>query len=342
MKLSDFDYSLPKSLIAQYPLKKRDKSRLLVINRKKKTIGHKNFNNIIDYLNAGDLLILNNTKVVLARLFGFRKNTGGKVEILLQEQIINNRFKALINPLGKLKIGEEISINNNGLSFRLLDFANRIIEFNKKDILAKLDKIGHVPLPQYIKRQDLRIDKIRYQTVYAEHEGSIAAPTAGLHFTKSLLNKIRDKGVNVAFVTLHVGYGTFAPIRDEDISNHKMHKEYLEIPYDTIKLIRQTKDSDGKVVAVGTTSCRALESNKGKILNRNTISTIKGYVDLFIYPPFKFKIIDSLITNFHLPKSTLYLLVATFTGLNTIKKAYSQAIENKYRFYSYGDSMIIL
>ncbi|MFH1621601.1 MAG: tRNA preQ1(34) S-adenosylmethionine ribosyltransferase-isomerase QueA, partial [Candidatus Omnitrophota bacterium] len=248
MKLSDFDYSLPKSLIAQYPLEKRDKSRLLIINRKTRSVEHKNFNNIIDYLNKGDLLILNNTKVILARLFGYRKNTGGKVEILLQEQINNNRFKALINPLGKLKIGEEISINNNGLSFRLIDFPNRIIEFNKKDILAKLEKIGHIPLPQYIKRQDSQIDKIRYQTVYAEHEGSIAAPTAGLHFTKSLLRKIRAKGVNIAFITLHVGYGTFAPIRDENISNHRMHREYFQIPYDTVKLIRQTKKSGARVV----------------------------------------------------------------------------------------------
>jgi len=342
MELSDFNYNLPKSLIAQFPLEKRDQSRLLVVDRKRKTIEHRKFNNIIDYLNPGDLLILNNTKVILARLFGFRKNTGGKVEVLLQEQINNHRFKALINPLRRLKIGEEISINNNGLSFRLVDFSKRIIEFSKEGMLDKLNKIGHVPLPQYIKRQDLKMDRIRYQTVYAEKEGSIAAPTAGLHFTKSLLRKIQNKGVNIAFVTLHVGYGTFAPIKDENISNHTMHKEYFEIPSETVSLIRQTKNSCDRVVAVGTTSCRALESSKEKILNQNSKLSIKGYTDLFIYPPFKFNIIDSLITNFHLPKSTLYLLVATFTGLNTTKKAYSQAIENKYRFYSYGDSMVIL
>ncbi|NQU18986.1 tRNA preQ1(34) S-adenosylmethionine ribosyltransferase-isomerase QueA [bacterium] len=343
MKLTDFDYNLRKDLIAQFPLEKRDRSRLLILDREDKSITHKKFHNIVDYFNPGDLLILNNTKVILARLFGFRKKTGGKVEALLLERIGNRRFRALIKPLKRLKINEEVRVNNNGLTFKLIDYNKRIIEFNKKDILGKLNDIGHVPLPQYIKREDSLLDRTRYQTVYAKREGAVAAPTAGLHFTDTLLKKIKKIGVNIAFITLHVGYPTFAPIKKEDISNHKMEREYFEIPKATIKLIKETKNNSQKIFAVGTTTCRALEANRDKILNLTIADDgIKGYTDLFIYPPFKFRVVDSLITNFHLPKSTLFVLVSAFAGLKNIKKAYQEAIVNRYRFFSYGDATLVL
>jgi S-adenosylmethionine:tRNA ribosyltransferase-isomerase len=343
MKLSDFNYSLPKDLIAQFPLEKRDESRLLVLDRKTKRMEHKKFIDVLDYLNSGDALILNNTKVILARLFGNRKSSGGKVEVLLLDKIDNRRFHVLIKPLRRLKMYEDIVINNNGFSFKLVDFSQRIIEFNRDDVWARLEELGHVPLPQYIRRTDVLSDRARYQTVYAKKEGAVAAPTAGLHFSESLLRKIRDKGIKIAFVTLHVGYGTFAPVKEEDISEHQMHKEYFQIPLETIELIRETRGNKGKIVSVGTTTCRALEANRDKITaQEEKIGPLKGYTDLFIYPPFKFQVADSLITNFHLPQSTLYMLVAAFAGLNKIKKAYAEAIENKYRFYSYGDAMLIL
>ena len=341
MKLADFDYKLDKDLIAQVPLKKRDQSRLLVFDRRNKSITHKKFSNFLDYLKFGDLIILNNTKVIFARLFGSRKETGGKIEILLQEKLDRKRFRALIKPLKRLKINEEVSINNNGLSFKLVDFSKRIIEFNKTGVLDRLNRVGHVPLPPYIKRSDSVFDRDRYQTVYAKREGAIAAPTAGLHFTKELLKEIKDRGVNIAFITLHVGYGTFSSILEDDVSSHKMDEEYFEIPKTTIKLIREAKNNSKKVFAVGTTTCRTLEANSSKIIGQKAVNSIKGHTDLFIYPSFKFRIIDSLITNFHLPKSTLYILVSAFAGLDSIRKVYKQAIENRYRFYSYGDSMLI-
>jgi S-adenosylmethionine:tRNA ribosyltransferase-isomerase len=339
MKLTDFDYSLPKDLIAQFPSKERSDSRLLVLNRQEQSIEHKRFCDILDYLNKGDLLVLNDTKVILARLFGRRKNTGGKVEALLLDKISDRHFRALIKPLARLKIGEDISINNNGLSFKLIDAKKRIIEFNKDKVLEKLGEVGHVPLPQYIKREDADIDRLRYQTVYARREGAIAAPTAGLHFTKPLLEKIRSKGVNIGYITLHVGYGTFAPVLEEDVENHKMHAEYFEIPLETARLVNEIKGK-GKIIAVGTTTTRALEANKDKIAKAEGL--ISGHTDLFICPPFKFQLVDALVTNFHLPKSTLYMLVAAFAGIAAIKKAYRQAIEDNYRFYSYGDAMLIL
>lgn len=341
MKLSDFNYYLPKELIAQFPLSKRDESRLLILNRQNSTISHRKFYNIIDYFNKGDLLILNNTKVVLARLFGYRKKTGAKIEVLLLKKINEFCFQALISPLKRLKINEEVSINNNGVSFRLIDFNNRIIEFNRGDILENLDRMGHVPLPKYIKRHDILSDRINYQTVYAKEEGAIAAPTAGLHFTEDLLKKIENKGVKIAFLTLHVGFATFAPVRREDISHHKMQEEYFKISKETIRLINEAKRNN-KIFAVGTTTTRALEANKDKILNQNKLQNdIEGYTDLFIYPNFKFSIVDHLITNFHLPKSTLFMLVSAFAGIDNIKMAYEEAIQNKYRFFSYGDAMLI-
>lgn len=343
MKIADFDYNLPKDLIAQYPLDQRDQSRLLVLDRKNSQIIHKKFYDIIDFLSSGDLLVLNNTKVILARLFGNRKATGASIELLLLEKLDERRFQALISPLKKIKLDEEIAINNNGIFFKVIDFNNRIIEFNQDGVLDKLNNIGHVPLPKYIKRKDVLLDQDRYQTVYAKEEGAVAAPTAGLHFTQTLLKKIKDKGIGIAFLTLHVGYGTFASIRGENISEHKMEREYFEIPNETVELINKTKRNSGRIIAVGTTTCRALEANKEELLDGYpTKDNIRGYTDLFIYPPFKFGMVDALITNFHLPKSTLYILVSAFAGLENIKQAYVQTIENRYRFLSYGDAMLII
>jgi S-adenosylmethionine:tRNA ribosyltransferase-isomerase len=342
MRLANFNYTLPKDLIAQFPLKKRDESRLLVLDRINQGINHRKFYDIADYFNKGDVLVLNNTKVILARLFGRRKETGGKVEVLLQKKIGRKQYQALITPLGKLKLGEEIAINNNGVSFKVVDFKNKVIEFNKDRILDRLDRIGHVPLPQYIKRSDVLSDRKTYQTVYAKKEGAIAAPTAGLHFTAELLAKIRKKGVKIAFVTLHVGYGTFASIKEEDVSKHRMEEEYFEIPKATTKLIKEAKANSRKVFAVGTTTTRALEANKDRIVSSKITQGIKGYTDLFIYPGFEFGVVDSLITNFHLPKSTLYILACAFAGSENIKNSYAQAIQSRYRFFSYGDAMIIL
>ena len=342
-RLSEFDYKLPKELIAQFPLEKREQSRLLVFDRKDLFMKHDYFYSIVDYLNKGDILVLNNTKVILARLFARRKHSRGKVELLLLEEINNRRFRALISPIKRLKANEELPIeSNNGLTFKLIDFANRIVEFNQDNVMDKLRSIGHVPLPKYIKRSDVESDRVRYQTVYAKEEGAVAAPTAGLHFTDSLLKRIKDKGVNVTFLTLHVGYGTFASIREQDISRHKMEEEHFEIPESTISLIRNAKKNKAKVVAVGTTVCRALESCKDLILSDSIVKkSIKGKTNLFIYPSFKFSLVDSLITNFHLPKSTLYILVSAFVGLSNMRRIYKQAIEKNYRFFSYGDAMII-
>lgn len=344
MRLCDFDYNLPKELIAQYPLDERDRSRLLVLCRKNNSLKHKRFCDIADYFNRGDLLVLNNTKVILAKLLAHRKKTKGRIEVLLLEKIGKLHFRALIRPLARLKIDDEIVVDSDhGLSFKLVDFSKRIIEFNRQDLLDKLDNIGHVPLPQYIKREDSFLDRMRYQTVYAKVRGAVAAPTAGLHFTKPLLNKIRAKGANIAFITLHIGYGTFAPVRVDAISSHQMEKEYFQIPQRTIKLINQTRDNSKKIFAVGTSVCRTIEANKDKIFsNSGTHNAIRGYTDLFIYPPFEFSLVDSLITNFHLPKSTLYILVSAFAGLSNIKKAYAEAVENRYRFFSYGDAMLII
>lgn len=342
MKLADFDYTLPKDLIAQHPLEKRDSSKLMVLDRKNDLVSHKEFSSIIDYMNKGDLLVLNDTKVIMARLFGKRK-TGGKVEVLLLEKLSDKLFKALINPLGKLKTGEEVTINNNGLRFRVVEPKNRIIEFNSDRVWDMLEHIGHVPLPQYIKREDTSLDRETYQTVYAEKDGAVAAPTAGLHFTKALLDKIKNKGINICFVTLHVGYGTFSSIKEDNLALHKMESEYFEIPKGTIELIRSTKNTKGRVFAVGTTTSRALESSHDVVLSKNsTAEDIKGTTDLFIYPPYEFKVVDSLITNFHLPKSTLYILASAFVGMDLIKKAYKEATDNRYRFFSYGDAMLIL
>jgi len=342
MKLLEFDYFLPRELIAQYPLKKRDNSRLLIFNRQNKEILHCNFFNIVDYFSKGDVLVLNDTKVILARAFGITKDSNQKIEILLTRKIDSRRFEALIKPLKKIRINQEVVLDNNGYSFKIVDFKRRLIEFNIDNIEKKLDKLGHVPLPPYIKRIDTKEDRIFYQTIYARKEGSIAAPTAGLHFTAQLLKEIERKGVAISYLTLHIGYGTFTSIKTDDIKNHKMHEEYVCIYRETIDKIRQAKDCGKKIFAVGTTTTRALEANSSLILDKRFNAMIEGYTDLFIYPPYEFKIVDALVTNFHLPRSSLYILVCAFANLDDIKHIYQQAIRHRYRFYSYGDAMLIL
>lgn len=344
MKLSLFDYDLPKELIAQYPLKERDASRLLVFNRADNSIAHEQFRQLPEHLKKGDLLVFNNTKVIRARLFAQRKQSGGRVELFLLEQISKRRFRALLKPLKRLRLNEELLIeNDHGLSATLVDAQERIVEFNRDDVVERLREFGRVPLPAYIRRDDAALDRDRYQTVYAKKDGAVAAPTAGFHFTDSLLDTIRQKGIKTAFLTLHVGYGTFAPIREEDIAKHAMHEERFEIPPSTIALIRQAKEKGGRVVCVGTTTCRALESNKEAIFEPGTRrGGLKGRTRLFIRPPFSFAVADALITNFHLPKSSLFILVAALTGVRTLKEIYRQAIEHRYRFFSYGDAMLAL
>ncbi len=332
MRLSDFDYVLPKELIAKYPLKERDKCRLMVLDRERRSIAHKTFEDIAEYFSKGDLLILNDTKVIPARLFGKRK-TGGKVELFLLEKK-NPTCEALFRPSGRLKEGEKVTLES-GAEAEVLKRGEvgRFVKFNRP--IDEILKSGHMPLPPYIDRLDEPDDRSSYQTIYAAKEGATASPTAGLHFTRELLDRVKSQGARVSFVTLHTNYGTFAPIKTENIESHKMHKESFSIPSDTIEAVKCVKKSGGKVFAVGTTSARSLEywAREG---------SAEGDNDLFIYPGFKFKVVDHLITNFHLPKSTLMLLVSAFAGKDFIFEAYHKAIEERYRFFSYGDSMLIL
>ena len=329
LKLSDFDYILPKELIAQYPLKERDNARLFVLQRSKEAIEHCLFKDIKDYLKKDDLLVLNNTKVLPSRIFG-RRLTGGRVEILLLKRKGNSTFSALLKP-GRLKIGEKI-IFNGGKTFAKITAKNEVA-FNIRDA-GSIYKLGVMPLPPYIKREAQELDNEYYQTIYAKEEGAIASPTAGLHFTKDLIKGLEESGVNTAYVTLHVGLGTFKPVKAEDITSHKMEPEYFNIPEGALKKIEEAKRKNNRIFAVGTTSLRALESYASGIKKCET--------DLFIYPGYKFKLTDCLLTNFHLPKTTLFMLVCAFCGENLAKKAYLEAIEKKYRFYSYGDAMLIL
>jgi len=332
VNLSDFDYKLPKELIAQEPLKDRSGCRLMVLDRAKRSIEHKTFEDIAGYFNKGDLLVLNDTKVIPARLFGKRK-TGGKVELFLLEKN-NPTCEALVRPSGRLKEGEKITLES-GAEAEVLGRGEvgRFVRFNRP--IEEILKSGHVPLPPYINRLDIPGDRSSYQTIYAAKEGATASPTAGLHFTEGLLSRVRGQGVDVKFVTLHTNYGTFAPVKTEEVEKHKMHKEYFNIPADTIGAVKSVKEDGGKVFAVGTTSARSLEywAKEGKT---------EGGNDLFIYPGFQFKIVDHLLTNFHLPKSTLMLLVSAFAGREFILEAYRKAVEEKYRFFSYGDAMLIL
>ena len=334
MKLSDFDFDLPNALIAQYPSEKRTDSRLLVVQD---NFINATFSQLGKFLKPKDLLILNDTKVIPARLFG-RKDSGGKVEILV-ERLIND-FEALvmIKASRAPKIGSYIVLENDK-QVKVIDKASGLykLSFGSNSILTLLNEIGHVPLPPYIERIDIKEDLVRYQTVYAKNDGAIAAPTAGLHFDEPLLSNLNSYGVDYAFVTLHVGAGTFQPVKVEDIKDHQMHSEYFEICQETVDKIVTTKANGGRIVAVGTTAVRTLES----IALQGELSSAKGDTDIFIYPGFEFRLVDAMITNFHLPKSSLLMLVSAFIGIEKMFQVYQYAIEEKYRFFSYGDAMLL-
>ena len=339
MKLSEFDYYLPKELIAQEPKACRDASRLLVVDRKTGTISHRSFRDLAGYFKPPELLVLNNTRVIPARLLGVKKDTLGKVDVLLAERLSDKRFKVLIKP--HLKIGGELIFNHGTIRAQLVE--DKCLEFKNALPAEALKKIGLMPLPPYIKRQPGKRDSLRYQTVYARNPGAIAAPTAGLHFTRELLKEIEEKEVKLAHITLHVGVGTFKPVRSEDIRNHIMEPEEFNIPGKTVKDIITIKEKGGRVFAVGTTTTRALETSAAIFTNHEAPTTKHcGHTNLFIYPGYKFKLVDCLLTNFHLPKTTLLMLACAFAGRGLIMQAYQEAIKEKYRFYSYGDAMLIL
>lgn len=341
MKVSEFNYELPEELIAQTPLEKRDESRLMVLDRKKQTIEHKIFKNIIDYLEPGDVLVRNNTKVIPARLYG-KKETGANVEFVLLNQIEGDIWETIVRPGNKLHEGVKVIFGNGLLHAEILETmpgGTRKVKFTYNGIFNEiLDQIGLMPLPPYI-HEELK-QKDRYQTVYAKYEGSAAAPTAGLHFTPELLEKIREKGVEIANVTLHVGIGTFRPVKVENIEEHNMHSEHFYIKQEDVEKINNAKRNGKRVIAVGTTSCRVLES----VADETTgfVKPIENDTKIFIYPGYKFKCIDGLITNFHLPESTLLMLVSALAGKEYIMKAYNEAVKDKYRFFSFGDAMFII
>jgi S-adenosylmethionine:tRNA ribosyltransferase-isomerase len=339
MQLLDFDYFLPKELIAQYPAKRRTDSRLLILYRGDGRIEHRRFSDIIDYINKNDLLILNNTKVFPARLFG-RKITGGRIEALLLKELGEGRWECQIG--GKLKKAEDI-VFDDGLKAKAeedLCSGRKIIRFDEvKGLEERLERLGKVPLPPYIKRDAAMSDKRRYQTVYAKIKGAVAAPTAGLHFSDALLSKIKKKGARIKEVTLHVGPGTFQPVKCDNISEHRMEPEYFRITEDAAKAVNKAKKEKGRIIAVGTTSAKALES---AVDDSGMLNAREGYSELFIHPPYRFKIVDALLTNFHLPKSTLLMLVSAFAGRELMLRAYDEAVKLGYRFYSYGDAMLII
>ena len=341
MKTSDFYFDLPQELIAQDPLEDRSSSRLMVLDRKTGEIEHHIFKEVIDYLNPGDCLVVNNTKVIPARLFGSKEGTEAKIEILLLKRKENDVWETLVKPGKKAKPGTRISFGDGLLTGEVIDVVeegNRLIKFTYDGIFEEiLYQLGQMPLPPYITHQ-LK-DKNRYQTVYAKHDGSAAAPKAGLHFTPELLEAIKAKGVNIAHVTLHVGLGTFRPVKVEDVTNHHMHSEFYIVEEDQAKLINETKQRGGKIVSVGTTSCRTLESATD---DQGVLHAGSGWTDIFIYPGYQFKMIDRLITNFHLPESTLLMLVSALAGKDNIMAAYEEAVKERYRFFSFGDAMMIL
>lgn len=340
MKTSDFYYDLPQEQIAQTPIEPRDHSRLMVLHRDNDKIEHRHFYDILDYLDEGDCLIVNDSRVIPARIYGVKEDTGAKIEFLLLKQLSGNRWETLVKPGKKAKIGTRFIFGDGLLKAEVVDIiedGNRIVELqSEENIYTTLDKIGQMPLPPYITEK--LEDQERYQTVYSHELGSAAAPTAGLHFTNELLDKIRAKGVNIGYVTLHVGLGTFRPVKVDDVTKHKMHSEHYEIPSETAELIKHTKANGKRVIAVGTTSCRTLES----VAANGEIRACDGFTDIFIYPGFTFKVLDGLITNFHLPESTLIMLVSAFYGYDKTMKAYEIAVKEKYRFFSFGDAMLIV
>lgn len=339
MQVSEFNYELPEELIAQHPIDKRDESRLMVLNRKEKTIEHKIFKDIIDYLKPGDCLVRNNTKVIPARLYG-KKNTGANVEFLLLKSMGNDIWETIVRPGNKLHSGAKVIFGEGILKAEVLetlDGGTRKVKFYYEGIFNEiLDKIGLMPLPPYI-HEKLK-QKDRYQTVYAKYDGSAAAPTAGLHFTPELLEEIQKKGAEIANVTLHVGIGTFRPVKEETVEEHKMHTEHFYIKKEDADKINKAKQNGGRIIAIGTTSCRVLET----VADENGIvKECEGDTSIFIYPGYKFKILDGLITNFHLPQSTLLMLVSALAEKDYIMKAYEEAVKEKYRFFSFGDAMFI-
>lgn len=342
MKKSDFYYDLPKELIAQTPLEQRDISKMMVINRKNGEICHKHFYDILDYLNDGDCLVLNNTRVLFARIYGTKKDTGAVVEFLLLNNLGNDEWEAITGPGKRAKEGAEFTFGNGILAckvIKVLENGNRIAKFSYDgtNIYEVLDKIGEMPLPHYI-TEELK-DKERYQTVYSKELGSAAAPTAGLHFTENILKRLTEKGVKICYVTLHVGIGTFRPVKAENIEDHQMHSEHYHIPKETADTINETKKNGGRVIAVGTTCCRTLES---VMTSQGEMKEFDDWTNIFIYPGYKFKCIDALITNFHLPESTLIMLVSAFYNREKVLEAYKIAVEEKYRFFSFGDAMLII
>ena len=340
MKVTEFDYELPEELIAQTPIEKRDESRLMVLNRKEHTIEHKTFKDIIDYLEPGDCLVRNNTKVIPARIYG-KKETGANIEFLLLNNIEGDIWETIVRPGNKLHIGTKVIFGDGLLTAEILDTmpgGTRKVLFTYEGIFNEiLDKIGLMPLPPYI-HEELK-EKDRYQTVYAKYEGSAAAPTAGLHFTKELLEKIEQKGIDIANVTLHVGIGTFRPVKEETVEAHEMHSEHFYIKQEDCDKINKAKKNGKRVIAIGTTSCRVLETIANP--EDGTVEPIESDTQIFIYPGYKFKCIDGLITNFHLPQSTLLMLVSALAGKDYIMKAYNEAVKEKYKFFSFGDAMFI-
>ena len=339
MKVTDFDYELPEELIAQTPMEKRDESRLMVLDRKEQTIEHKHFKDVIDYLEPGDVLVRNNTKVIPARLYG-KKETGAKVEFLLLNNMEKDIWECIVRPGNKLHVGAKVIFGDGILKAEVLDTmpgGTRKVKFHYEGIFNEiLDKIGLMPLPPYI-HESLK-EKDRYQTVYAKYEGSAAAPTAGLHFTPELLKKIEEKGIDIANVTLHVGIGTFRPVKEDTVEAHQMHSEHFYIKEEDCEKINKAKKSGHRVIAVGTTSCRVLETIAD---DNGYVKPTEGDTQIFIYPVYKFRCLDALITNFHLPQSTLVMLVSALAGKDYIMKAYKEAVEQKYRFFSFGDAMLI-
>jgi len=342
MKLDMFDYHLPEELIAQVPLKNRAESRLMVVNKETGELKHEVFKHITSYLRKGDCLVLNDTKVLPARLFGEKKETGAHIEVLLLKQLEGDKWETLVKPAKRIKEGTELSFGDGRLTavcVDTLEHGGRIFEFHYEGIFYEiLDQLGEMPLPPYIKEK--LDDKDRYQTVYAREPGSAAAPTAGLHFTEELLEEIRNMGVHIAFITLHVGLGTFRPVNEDEIEEHDMHSEYYMMTEETAQLLNQVRENGGRIISVGTTSTRTLETIAS--LNNGQLKAGSGWTDIFIYPGYEYKAIDGLITNFHLPKSTLIMLVSALAGRENILHAYKTAVEERYRFFSFGDAMFII
>lgn len=348
MKLSDFDYEYPKKLVAKYPAEPRDSSRLMVLDRKKKTIEHRVFSDLPEYFREGDVMVANNTKVYPARLFGEKEKTGAKIEVFLLRELNpeSRLWDVIVDPARKIRIGNKLYFEN-GLVAEVIDNTTSrgrtirfVFEGSNEDLYEKIDEIGETPIPPYIKRDVEEADRERYQTVFAEHRGAVAAPTAGLHFTGELLGTLRDKGVEVAPVTLHVGLGTFRPVEVEDLTKHRMDSEHFIIPEQTTEIVNEALQSnEHTVTAIGTTVVRAIESS---LSAANLLKADSGWTDKFIYPSYEFKITERLITNFHMPKSTLLMLVAAFAGYDFMMEAYREAIEQEYRLFSFGDAMLIL